>query len=85
MLQQILAAMAEDDVTTQQDLARYLDVPAPMVSQMVEQLVQQGYLRQGDQCAPGCDSCGLKSACGDREVRRVWTLTEKGWRAARRA
>lgn len=85
MLQQILVAMAEEDVTTQQDLARYLGVPAPLVTQMVAQLVQQGYLQEGDQCASGCESCGVKAACGGMEARRVWTLTEKGWRAAQRA
>lgn len=82
MLQQLLVAMSTGEVTTQQDLAQHLNVPLPVVAQMVDQLVDQGYLREGDQCASGCDSCGLHAACGGLEARRVWTLTEKGWRAA---
>jgi DNA-binding IscR family transcriptional regulator len=84
MLQQILTAMAHGDVTTQQDLARRLDVPEPMISQMVGQLVQQGYLREGEPCAAGCEGCRLKPACGELEAFHVWTLTEKGRRAVQR-
>jgi DNA-binding IclR family transcriptional regulator len=84
MLQQILRAMASGEATTQRDLAQELRVPEPLISQMVDQLVDQGYLREGDECAVACDSCAARSACGALESLRVWTLTEKGWRAVRR-
>jgi predicted ArsR family transcriptional regulator len=85
MLQRILKLMATDDATTQQDLARQLGVSEPLVTQMVDQLVQQGYLVEGGQCATtSCEGCGLQSACGTLESLKIWTLTEKGWRAVRK-
>lgn len=82
MLQQILRIMAEGEATTQQDLAQKLDVPESLMTHMVDQLVHQGYLSEGDECAIACERCAAKSACGAMKTLRVWTLTEKGWRAA---
>ncbi|MGC9346941.1 MAG: winged helix-turn-helix transcriptional regulator [Anaerolineae bacterium] len=84
MLQQILEIMASGDAMTQRELAQKLNVPEPLVAQMVGQLVRRGYLREGGECTISCDSCKLKAACGALSSPQVWTLTEKGWRAAQR-
>ena len=81
MLQRILKLMASGEAMTQRDLAKELDVPEPLVSQMVDQLVRRGYLREGNECAVGCDGCRLQAACGTLESLHLWTLTDKGRRA----
>lgn len=82
MLKSILALIASGEATTQQDLVRALDVPAALLSQMIEQLADQGYLTQDALCLEGCEGCSLHMRCGSDRQMRVWTLTEKGLQAA---
>ena len=42
------------------------------------------YPAEGEQCVGGCTGCGLSTSCGIQEGLRIWTLTEKGWRAVAR-
>ncbi len=85
MLQQILTLMSDGDASTQGDLARSLGVPISMLSQMLSQLTSEGYLRETEQCGASCTGCALATACGDSHALRLWTLTEKGQRAALRS
>lgn len=82
MLKQILKVMATGEVQTQTDLAAVLDVPEPLLSQMIVQLSSQGYLTQAAMCSDGCDGCALHMSCDPDRGLRIWTLTEKGQRAA---
>ena len=91
MLQQMLHLVADGDVTTREALAHALGVSQELVSQMMSQLAAQGYLADareypadGEQCVGGCTGCGLSTSCGIQEGLRIWTLTEKGWRAVAR-
>jgi DNA-binding MarR family transcriptional regulator len=82
MLKRILSMMATGEVQTQVELATALDVPEPLLSQMVAQLASQGYLTQAAMGADGCEGCSLHMQCNLDRRLRIWTLTEKGQRAA---
>jgi Mn-dependent DtxR family transcriptional regulator len=84
MLQQILRLMAHDGVARQDELATRLGVSGVLLSEMLAQLARQGYLTEAELCeaGAGCDGCALSRACGAPRVLRLWTLTEKGLRAA---
>ena len=82
MLKRILSMMATGEVQTQVELATALDVPEPLLSQMVAQLAAEGYLTQAAMCTDGCKGCALQLQCDQDRRLRVWRLTEKGQRAA---
>jgi len=74
--------MATGEVQTQVELATALGVPGPLLSQMVEQLAARGYLTQAAMRADGCEGCSLQLQCDQDRRLRIWSLTEKGQRAA---
>ncbi|MFN2283948.1 MAG: winged helix-turn-helix transcriptional regulator [Anaerolineae bacterium] len=80
MLKALLALIRDDAYRTPQELAEALDVPVPLVEQMLAQLVDGGYLAVPEACAEGCSGCSLAQACGARPGigLRFWTLTAKG-------
>ena len=80
MLKQMLSVMAEGVVRTQGELAAALDVSVPLVSEMITQLVAQGYLAEGTTCVETCEGCALHMACDEDRALQMWTLTEKGRR-----
>ena len=82
MLKRILRMMAMGEIQTQIELATALDVPEPLLSQMVSQLASQGYLTRAVMGADGCEGCSLHMQCNPDRRLRIWTLTEKGQRAA---
>ncbi len=84
MLQRVLDLVAQGEAATQRDLARTLEVPEPLLAQMIGQLVSGGYMAEAASCNAGCEGCALKPACGTDRQLRVWTLTEKGRRAVDR-
>ncbi|MCJ7549595.1 MAG: hypothetical protein MUQ30_07930 [Anaerolineae bacterium] len=82
MLKRILSMMATGEVQTQVELATALDVPEPLLSQMVAQLASQGYLTQTAMGEDGCEGCALHMQCNQDRRLRIWRLTAKGQRAA---
>ena len=80
MLRQLLTLIAENEHRTPQDLAQALGVPDALVSQMVTQLAQSGYLVDSQTCGESCGACALKSACSAETFAgvRFWSLTAKG-------
>ncbi|HQE91912.1 MAG TPA: hypothetical protein PLH19_04420 [Anaerolineae bacterium] len=82
MLKQLVALIGEGNLSTPQDLAEALSVPAPLVAQMIEQLTQAGYLVESQPWADSCRGCGLENTCRAQPAGRVWTLTAKGRAAA---
>ncbi len=84
MLHQILDIIAGDEARTRQDVAAALSAPESLVTQMIERLIQEGYLAESAQCASGCEGCSLAKACGGERSLKIWTLTEKGARAVER-
>lgn len=82
MLQQMLGLILSGQAGTHRQLAQQLDVSEAIVGQMIEQLVAKGYLAEATMCVEGCEGCSLRAACGNDRDLRLWSLTEKGRRAA---
>jgi len=83
VLEQLLKAIGEGGVHSQSELARSLGVGEDLLAQMVEDLVRMGYLKPvGGNCTSGCSDCPMGDLCAIGGQGKVWTLTEKGRRAA---
>ncbi len=74
MLKQLLAEVAREGQTDVPRLAKRLGVSEPLLRQMLQQLVQMGYLRLlSPACPPLCKQCAIRQQC-----RILWELTPKG-------
>lgn len=84
MLERLLQLVAEGGLHSFQDLGQRLSVPLPLLDMMLEDLVRLGYLRPvGDGCGSHCSGCA-GGGCAVVGQGRVWSLTDKGMRAAAR-
>lgn len=83
MIEQLLRFVAEGGVHSYEDLAKRLSVPMPLLEMMLEELSRLDYLRPVDRdCGAHCSSCSIGS-CSITGPGRLWTLTDKGIKAAR--
>ena len=79
----MLTVISEAAVQSKSDLARRLSVSEEAVEQMIAHLVSLGYLRTVDSsCDAACTGCPIAGGCSTQDAGRLWTLTEKGRRAA---
>jgi hypothetical protein len=84
MIEQLLRSVAEGGVHSYEDLAKRLSVPLPLLEMMLEDLSRLGYLRPaGSDCGTHCAGCSVGS-CSITGPGRLWTLTDKGAKAASR-
>jgi DNA-binding IclR family transcriptional regulator len=81
MLEELLQLLGRGGVQSYQDLAGALSVPGPLLEAMLENLARLGYLRSVDGCGGGCHGCA-HSGCSVQGRGRLWSLTERGLRAA---
>lgn len=85
MIEQLLRFVAEGGVHSYGDLAKRLSVSLPLLEMMLEDLSRLGYLRPADvDCGAHCASCPI-GGCSIVGPNRLWTLTDKGARAAGRS
>ena len=83
MLERILTVLDEGLVQSKSDLARRVGASEEAVEQMIAHLVSLGYLRTVDSsCDAACSGCPMAGGCSTQPAGRLWTLTEKGTRAA---
>ena len=83
MLLRLLRMLNQGGTRSLEDLARELDVSAPLLEAMVEDLARSGYLRRLDAtCSASCKACAERASCTTGS--RLWTLTERGAELARR-
>jgi hypothetical protein len=83
MLKQLLKRVARGGIRSISTLAREMDMSEPMLLQMTEDLARLGYLKPvSDGCNQGCTVCPVAGGCSLRGPAGLWTLTEKGRRAA---
>jgi hypothetical protein len=83
VLEELLKAIGEGGAHSQSELARSLGVGEDLLAQMVEDLTRMGYLEPvGGECTSGCAGCPIAGLCAVGGQGKVWTLTEKGRRAA---
>jgi hypothetical protein len=84
MLEQLLQLVARGGVHSYDDLMEHLAISQSFLEMMLEDLVRLGYLRAVDAgCEGHCNGCSM-GGCSVSGPGRLWTLTEKGSRAAGR-
>jgi hypothetical protein len=84
MLEKLLQLVAEGGVHSYEDLVGRLSISMPLLEAMLEDLVRMGYLRPVAQnCEGHCSGCSIGS-CSVSGPGRLWSLTDKGARAAAR-
>jgi len=82
MIEQLLQTVARGGVHSYEDLMARLSISPPLLEMMLEDLVRLGYLRPVDGgCDSHCTGCSI-SGCSITGSGRLWTLTDKGARAA---
>ncbi len=86
MMRKVLSLMANSGVTTHAELAAALGARAPEMEALLEKLAALGFVHDLA-CPPGrqsggCAGCALGNACMVGRPAHVWTLTDRGRRAA---
>jgi len=84
VIEQLLKMVAEGGVHSYEELAQRLSISQPLLEAMLEDLSRLGYLSAVQAgCAGHCTGCSV-SGCSVVGTGSLWTLTDKGARAARR-
>jgi DNA-binding IscR family transcriptional regulator len=84
VIEQLLSLIAEGGIHSYDELAQRLSIPQPLLEAMLEDLSRLGYLKTVQNgCGGHCGACQV-SGCAVVGTRRLWTLTDKGVRAASR-
>jgi Mn-dependent DtxR family transcriptional regulator len=85
VIEQLLTMIAEGGIHSYEELAQRLSISQSLLEAMLEQLSRLGYLSavQNVGCAEHCSSCRV-GGCSVMGAGHLWTLTEKGTRAASR-
>ncbi len=83
MLEDLLRQLGRGGVQSYQDLAGALSISEPLLEAMLENLARLGYLRSVEGCSGSCHGCSVGS-CSVQGQGRLWSLTERGLRAATR-
>lgn len=84
MLKKALGLIAKGRASSLDELAAELELPPLLAEQLVERLVENGYLTETDAGAAaksGCAGCSLRSWCEGRTSSRLWEVTPKGMAA----
>ncbi|RPI58252.1 MAG: hypothetical protein EHM56_02270 [Chloroflexi bacterium] len=86
MLEELLRQLGRGGVQSYQDLTGALSISEPLLEAMLENLARLGYLRPVESCRGGaCHGCSAGSdGCSVHGQGRLWSLTERGLRAAAR-
>jgi hypothetical protein len=84
MLKDLLKLVAEGGIHSYEDLTRRLSISQPLLEAMLEDLARLGYLRPVNEgCEEHCSACPI-GRCSVAGPGHLWSLTEKGARAATR-
>lgn len=84
MIEQLLRMVAEGGIHSYDELAQRLSISQPLLEAMLEDLARLGYLSAVQAgCQGHCTACGV-SGCSVVGAGRLWTLTDRGARAASR-
>ncbi|MGD0766565.1 MAG: hypothetical protein ABR978_09740 [Dehalococcoidia bacterium] len=81
MLKRLLSLIAEGRRTwSSETLARELNVPSPLIDDLLERLGREGYLTCASRAAlAACAHCSVRSSC-DTSGAGLWQLTNKARR-----
>ena len=84
MIVELLKEIARPGPKSNADLGRHLGVSEAMITELLSDLQNRGYLHRMELCATGCSSCThmCPFAGSTSEPMVFWGLTEKGKAAA---
>lgn len=87
MIEQLLSLLASGRPHTLGSLAETLGVSVDLLAQMLADLERAGYvsvveMQCGGQVSGHCADCPSAGLCGLLQGKRLWSLTERGRRAA---
>jgi uncharacterized protein YuzB (UPF0349 family) len=83
MLERLLQILAHDEIATLEELARRLSVSDDLLEQMLQDLSRGGYVELVDlACERHCSGCEESAICALVQGKRIWRVTEKGFRLA---
>jgi len=83
MLEELLRQLGRGGTQTYRDLTAALSISEPLLEAMLENLARLGYLRPVESCSGTCHGCaGGRGGCSVQGQGRLWSLTERGLRAA---
>jgi hypothetical protein len=84
MLKDLLQLVAEGGIHSYEDLTHQLAISQPLLEAMLEDLARLGYLRPvNESCEGHCSACPI-GRCSVTGPGHLWSLTDKGARAAAR-
>ena len=84
MLEELLRRISAGGTHSLSDLAHKLGVSEELLRQMIADLTHLGYLRLvAGGCEDHCAGCSLAGTCAVGSAGQMWSLTDKGERAAR--
>lgn len=85
MLERLLRILAREEITTMGELAERLNTSPGLLEQMLQDLSRGGYVELVDiACNGHCAACEESPICALVHGKRVWRVTEKGFRLAAR-
>jgi hypothetical protein len=84
VLVELLQRLVSEEIMTLEDLARRMEISPPLLEQMLQDLMRGGYIEDvASSCDTGCTACQEHSVCALVQGKRIWRLTDKGFRLAR--
>jgi predicted ArsR family transcriptional regulator len=85
MLERLLQILARKEIATMEDLAQHLGISHDLLEQMLQDLSRGGYVELVEMaCDRRCAGCSESPICALVQGKRVWRVTEKGFRLAAR-
>lgn len=82
MLEELLRRVAQGGVHSYEELASGMSISLSMLEAMLDDLARLGYLQAVESsCNDGCHGCPA-GGCSVAGRGQLWSLTEKGLRAA---
>ncbi len=80
MLKEILKTIYSSGYFSNKDLAKQLDVTEDVIVDVINQLVNMGYLKReekGAACPTACTRCPYSQSC-NKDIMETYQITEKG-------
>ncbi len=86
MLEALLKTLVHEEISTLEDLAARHGVDVSLVEQMLRDLERGGYIETITmECDRGCAHCAHEGVCALVQGKRIWRVTERGFRLAARS
>ncbi len=79
MFDKLMARLKRGGTVTIDQMAHELDTSPEVVSEMIDHMARQGWLRSMTaSCATGCTECWFASDCARADNQRIWWMPGDG-------